>query len=102
MNSTILAFKQNDEIDEIDETHHIWIFLEHLIDDIDELDEIEQTDEMFQSLMWNCCRLEVWMLKNDVDENDEAIGLINAVVIPNRIDVIEQIDDIKYANLFNL
>lgn len=42
------------------------------------------------------------MLKNDVDENDEAIGLINAVVIPNRIDVIEQIDDIKYANLFNL
>lgn len=102
VNSTILAFKQNDEIDETDEMPHIWIFLEHLIDDTDELDEIEQTDEMFQSLMWNCCRLEVWMLKNDVDENDEVIEHINAVVITNRIDVIEQIDDVRYANLFRI
>ena len=51
MNISIIAFKQNDEIDELDEAHHIPQLLEHHDDDIDESDEMVLIDEMFQLRM---------------------------------------------------
>jgi len=101
VNFTTLVFKQNDEIDETDEMHHTPQLLEHHDDEYDESDEMLLIDEMFQLLMWNYCRLDVWMLKNDVDESDDSISRVAVVVHTSQIDVIEQLDDVKYANLFN-
>lgn len=58
VNISTIAFKQNDETDELDEAHHTPQLLEHHDDDIDESDEMVLIDEMFQLRMWNLFKLE--------------------------------------------
>lgn len=101
-NSIIIAFKPNDESDEIDEMHHIARLLEHHDDDTDESVDVDETDEMSQSLMWKCCRLEAWIQLDDVDENDDTTSSRVAVVHISPIERTEQIDDVRYANLFRI
>lgn len=94
-NISTTAFKQNDETDENDEIDDDTNQVQAR--DLLETDEIEQTDEKFQLLMWNCCNCEAWMFLRETDEQNESEHIEIEL-----LDVLERLDDIKTANLFNI